>query len=229
MRYCLILLLLLVGCTSSQTIEHTESGIARDNIIRFAWKFENRTGWGTGFFISHQGRDLLVTADHNLGISVDINASRGHLQLYSQRLEEVDVNILATHRFREIDVAIFEVESIPGGFEPLPVGNVSGGDRVEILGFPENKAPTSNPGEVVKIEIFTNAELISGMSGGPVISNGKVVGVNSHRTIVSDTNTQEVLFQAASHSSILDALHLLEGEWSVTPQTKGASKDGARH
>lgn len=85
------------------------------------------------------------------------------------------------------DLAIVEVDTT--GVVPVPLGDERPG-KVKVIGFPGTGSPVTITGTIVDAGYFKNGEPrleISflgqyGMSGGPVIQNSKVIGIQIERS-----------------------------------------------
>ncbi|RYE56985.1 MAG: serine protease, partial [Sphingobacteriales bacterium] len=144
---------------------------------------------GTAFFVSNQqGRQLLITANHNLdpSLQIFIVASSGaryecSLEL---RIPEIDVSIIACN------VSVFaEVQPLP-----LKVFEIPQNQRWESFGYPSIRIVSGGrfSGKVSRINHGTSWDVdlecdqysqtgdFAGLSGAPLVVDGFVVGVMLH-------------------------------------------------
>ncbi|MCU1253671.1 MAG: degQ [Edaphobacter sp.] len=182
---------------------HTASCLAdlpSDAVVRItAKRADNRTSVGTGTLISGDGS--VLTCYHVIRESIEIKVA------HKSRSDPYElVRILSI--LPDYDIAILKIESFPSGQAYLELSAVSPSafsTHVTAWGYPANfgyslrslridgvdqqwtKASTLrtlNGADPVfrdiNLDLLTmNADIESGSSGGPILSNGKIVGVIS--------------------------------------------------
>lgn len=147
----------------------------------------NGIGQGSGFLYDNQGR--IVTNNHVVENTtrVEVTFSDGTTQ--KARLLGVDP---------DSDLAVLEVDTVPSGIQPLPLGDSGAlqvGQTVAAIGNPFGLEGTLTTGIVSSLGrvvpsglsqfsipqvIQTDAAINPGNSGGPLLNlNGEIVGVNT--------------------------------------------------
>ena len=135
---------------------------------------------GTGFFLSVDGKIYLVSANHVLQKNGCLYQFQDKYRV-SVRLEIGDIAEVPEH-----DISFAEVTMMPSNFKIFRVAKTRGfrSDNVSSFGIAAGRHFHSHEGEIIKLEdeksvYLTDMILIPGMSGGPLLLNGRVVGVNS--------------------------------------------------
>ncbi len=157
---------------------------------------QHSQGLGTGFLIDDEGR--ILTNAHV------VEDARNVTVTYADGTEQ-DARILAADA--STDLAVLDVESVPPGAKPLPLGEsgrLTVGDPVVAIGNPlgfEQTATTGiisalkrqicSPNEsIIANAIQTDAAINKGNSGGPLLDlKGRVIGINSQ--IISQSGGSE--------------------------------------
>lgn len=160
---------------------------------------------GTAFMIDDGS---LVTCNHVIGSKTQAFQPTDTIQKYSVEIAKSN---------KDIDLAILNIDKQSG--QSLEIGSadsLKNGDHLGISGFPNYRGGDTGvfiPGLVVGFRqhhrirrILTNAAIVSGNSGGPVVDkNNKVVGV-----AVTGAEQMEAANQTENHGIIpIDALHFL--------------------
>lgn len=183
-------------CGHSKTLDHTSTvspaviyELISSSMVRIEVydKNNNRTGIGSGFFVSGDGR--IVTNYHVIEASYSVKITN-----YAGREFEV-VGVMGYNA--EDDVAMLKVvaEAVPY-LEVVGTESLKAGDPVYALGSPlgvDNIFTTgiiSNPSLTINgaDSIAFTAPISAGNSGGPLVnSEGRVIGINT-RTAVQGQN-----------------------------------------
>jgi len=161
---------------------------------------------GTGFFLKGTG---LVTCDHVLGPQT---------RAFQANMPSDRRCVSVTSREPAIDLAVLEMEGVKeGGLESGSPDQLKQMDHLIICGYPNYRLGDSGtmvPGLVVGFRkvagirrILTNAPIVGGTSGGPVIdASGKVIGV-----AVTGSDRMESAQATEDHGIIpIDALGFLQ-------------------
>lgn len=137
----------------------------------FARKHESdrvTTGYGTSFAIRRGGEVYMLTAAHVVnedGYSIEFDDPRArvrHIENYAN------------------DTAVIQMQRLPHDVDVIDVHNapLHRGDKLTAIGFPQGGAMKKAEGTFVREGIMT-CPIQVGMSGGPVLYKGRVVGVIS--------------------------------------------------
>ncbi|TVP74844.1 MAG: hypothetical protein EA353_14925 [Puniceicoccaceae bacterium] len=166
----------------------------REVLDAAVWYLENDVDAGSVGTCFAVGENLFVTCAHCLGPG---------LRVFSRRSPNFSLNAIEIARDEKNDLALIRVESLPSGLKPEAIlrlatlaecGNVPTGAAVQAAGYPCNLHPDSltvTPAQVAGFsrQTFDGSQhtedncigLLSGtyagMSGGPILHEGKVVGV----------------------------------------------------
>lgn len=138
---------------------------------------------GTGFIVrSTRNTAYIVTASH-----VVEGEKHPKIEFLTRRYRLVLSNVLALEGGDPKGLALLVVkgpENLPSGLEALPLDpsvSLVGGESVTVIGFPRLAGPWSTiRGNVVSWqgrEIVLSGAIDEGISGGPLIKDGKVVGL----------------------------------------------------
>jgi putative serine protease PepD len=167
-------------------VEVSVASVPPDDFGPFEPPRRPQGGTGSGFLIDDEGH--VVTNQH-----VVDGAERVTVKFHDGT--EVEARVLGTDP--STDVAVLELEDVPDGVAPLPLGSSSSlqiGDPVIAIGSPFGLQGTVTAGIVSALDrdirapdgftidgaVQTDAALNPGNSGGPLLDmQGRVVGVNS--------------------------------------------------
>jgi len=138
---------------------------------------------GTGFFLKIEGKIYLVSANHVL-------QNNGCLyQFQTKHRVSIRLEIGEIQEVKDYDISYVEVIKMPSNFKIFSVSRTLAfrSDNVKSFGIAAGKNYHMHEGEIIKFEndkrvYLTDMFLIPGMSGGPLLLNGKVIGVNSMTT-----------------------------------------------
>lgn len=170
-----VIISVLVGCLhqTSSDVPDVEGSIAR-----VYTEFRSHNRGGTAFLVSHGRRFYMVTAAHVLIDDSFCLPSRAVFIFGDKRIDFEDFCFSNLY-----DVAVTEITNTDG-LKPLPIETSlpDEGEECYLFGFPRGKflrthGPSGETYFAPYIHLTVRARVFSGMSGGPVISNGKVVGV----------------------------------------------------
>lgn len=126
------------------------------------------TGYGSCFAIRHRGQVYLLTAAH----VVDEDG-------YSIEFEDSHAQVRQVKAFGN-DSAVMRMNRLPRGVDVIDVCQkpLRRGRKLTALGFPQGGAMKKAQGSFVREGVMT-CPIQVGMSGGPVLHKGQVVGVIS--------------------------------------------------
>ena len=182
--HILIALLVTIALLSApesartQDIQAIKSGVVR--IVNPELKAQ-----GTGFIVRispDQSRVSIITASH-----VVKEAEYCDVYFLGERNVALKGKVTEPEEDETKGLALLEVVGKKGQFsdvEALEIGeslNFKGGEKVEVFGFPEGALScTVVPGGIARFEkrtLVISGDVLEGNSGGPVVYNGKVVGL----------------------------------------------------
>lgn len=127
------------------------------------------TTHGTGFFIKQSGDIYLFTAAHNI-------IGDGKLELYTSERKQIHFAIKEKFLYKNLDIVVYRVEG-----DNLPIvrdcASVDIDRRLSSSGYPNAGDIQVFTGKVRRVTFSSTCKIESGMSGGPVFQNGKVVGI----------------------------------------------------
>lgn len=159
-------------------------------------------GSGSGFLIDNEGH--IVTNNHVVQSSDAIEVVFTTGDRYRATINGLDI---------DSDLAVIQVDGIPAGVQPVPLGNSADlhvGEFVITIGNPFGEEGSMSLGIISGLErtinsqrilpnggifsipqvIQTDAAINPGNSGGPLLNlNGEAVGVNSAITTLTGTNS----------------------------------------
>ena len=139
---------------------------------------------GTGFIVRVDGDAVyVVTAAH-----VVTGDPQPRVEFYSKRNIPVLTEVLGLEGDDEVrGLALLVVrghENLPNGVRALPLAETmrfAGGEDIIMIGFPGNAGPWNvvkgNISSRQGRDLYFSPAVDSGHSGGPILQNGKVVGV----------------------------------------------------
>jgi len=170
--------LLLSGCLK------TYDNSVYNPIIKICSNTKKGIVRGTGFIISYKKNFFLITAAH-------VVAGSELMWLFNKN--ETNSKIIPKQYFSPYadDIAIVIISDVPRQIKPMKLykGKVKTGILCEAYGYKYgfdyvvagglllNSGFTVNG--KVKNHLLTSCEIFTGMSGGPLVYNGQVIGVNS--------------------------------------------------
>ncbi|HXQ69317.1 MAG TPA: serine protease [Pyrinomonadaceae bacterium] len=194
----LILVLCVFVSAPSFNIKAQDLAQAKTAVVRI--KNNDKQETGTGFILKIEGDvAYIITAAHVIRGEQNplvflFTQQRNGLRADTLHIEDDDVKGLALLTVK-----------LPGtaGVSALSLGPTSrfdGGEDVKVIGFPGTDLWTVAGGTVSRIDgrnLVFSAGIRGGNSGGPVISNGKVIGIV---TDVIINNNQASAFAARSEA-----------------------------
>lgn len=134
-------------------------------------------GIGTGFFINKKG--YIVTCAHVIDESLKILVS-----IPSNGLDTYEADIISF--YPEMDIAVLKINNYKKKINYLNLGNsdkIIPGDDVIAVGYPLGQDKLKITKGIISGRetglIQTDTPLNPGNSGGPLLSNNKVIGINS--------------------------------------------------
>jgi len=142
-------------------------------------------GHGSAFIIEHKESLYIVTAFH-----VIEGATVVEFSTHDNKPVAIEVDNLIL--MRHMDAALMKIKKISAKINPLKLGKYALGGEVTAIGFPMNGEYKENKGHNYSTQSHTTANLISGMSGGPVLDGeGNVVGIVS-ATVLGDPEVKGI-------------------------------------
>jgi S1-C subfamily serine protease len=150
--------------------------------------FSSSKSSGTGFYIDH---GIILTCYHVIQNSLKIL-----VKTYNKNNEIFDNKAIVKYIFPDDDLAVIEVENkniLCNIFEYYILTKKINNLEVNTVGFPLNSTTLKiNKGVISGYQdsnIQTDSTLNSGNSGGPLLYNNKVIGINQSKLIGSASNT----------------------------------------
>jgi S1-C subfamily serine protease len=128
--------------------------------------------YGSGSFIKYKNKNYLVTAYHVVNEN-----PRSEISVFTNDRKQIKMHIVKIIHVVPLDVTLYEIDEWTAKIKFFEIDDMKLGDQVVNNGFPENGDFLSSKGEVKGISVSSSAIAESGMSGGPVLKDGKVVGV----------------------------------------------------
>lgn len=171
---CAFFVLLTQVCVTAQDVNTLKAGVVRVENGRLKEV-------GTGFIIKIDGNDVyIITAAH-----VVKGDQRPLIYLFSQQRDAVQAEVLDRENDDTKGLALLrmKVRSTTGimALRMSHTAQLSGGEDVKVIGFPDGIAFwTVGSGSIARIEgrnLVFSGPIRGGNSGGPVISNGLVIGI----------------------------------------------------
>lgn len=151
-----------------------------------------QSGLGSGFFINPE---YIVTCAH-----VVDGAKNVYIEIPSRGSDKIDVEILGI--CPEFDTALLKTKKYKSKyyFEIGDSRKCNIGDEVLVVGYPKNYSMSKSDVNNLKYTqgiisgqqyglIQTDSAINSGNSGGPMIKDKKVIGINSRKAIGDDTDS----------------------------------------
>ena len=192
----LCLILLLSTACNTPVVEKPKQTIGP--MIKVFSKATGIASFGTGFFVNYKEKVYLITAYH-------VTEGRHKLVFKDKSVDILDIEIIKVHTFLEEDVVVIELqESSIYQIESYDLYESSiSKKRCEALGFDfdENSVISRNGGSLSNMFTLSDCKLICGMSGGPLLVDGKVYAVN-----VSVCEKDKIESKHAVLSTILNKL-----------------------
>lgn len=150
--------------------------------------FNNSKSSGTGFYIGH---GIILTCYHVIENSLKIS-----VKTYNINYEIFDNNATIKYAFPDDDLAVIEVDNkdiIYNIFDYYILTNKINNLEVNTVGYPLNSTTLKiNKGVISGYQdsnIQTDSTLNAGNSGGPLLYNNKVIGINQSKMTGDASNT----------------------------------------
>lgn len=204
-RGCLVLkkicqILLVSWSIISAIIILNNSTMARGHqynpLVRIKYVRGNLTSHGTGCVIKHDGNYIILTANHVLD-------GHGQIKIQTAAREDVDCTVRKLVRMPEYDIAAIYIGGVRFKTFQILLDGTSG-DSVVVLGFPEDGELKKSVGKVYNIQMMSTCEIISGMSGAPILQDNRLLGVTLAKTKASKPDGSVVM--GGSHTPIRNIL-----------------------
>lgn len=173
----LVTLVLLMGCSegTSQAVRGDKGPVLILRVSR-----GNVSSCGSASIVSYNGRKYVLTAWHTLD-------KGGEISLYDGE-DRLQLELGAVTALKELDVAVLPIAA--GGEQlaayELDFSAPAQGTRCQVLGYTSDHEYVVRQGEVTEVIASTSCQVEHGLSGGPLISDGKVVGVTTSILIKTD-------------------------------------------
>lgn len=155
------------------------------------------TAHGTAFVTKYRDQIVIITARH-------VTEGCYAFRFFTSDRKPLEVIVKRLIVVSNLDAAIFKVSYISAQIDPMVVGKTKLGSACETHGFPENKGIKVYKGNVISAPVSTSADVFSGMSGGPVTTNGKVVGLISCQIIGAKNGPKSMLYRLEDIFDLLD-------------------------
>lgn len=180
----LFVALISFGCSQKQSeigysyhVKNTYK--AEANVVRVRSINGNFISHGTGFFITNKQKTYLVTALH-------VHENTNHrLELQTVNRKQISFDIVKKHTIEPADVVLVEVENISENIIPYQIGELKWGVENYVIGYPKDSELRVARGILDSIELGTTSDCEIGMSGSPIIVDGKVVGIMTKKPLNS--------------------------------------------
>ena len=174
----LFLVVLIHTSTLGQTLETLKPGV-----VRITTKAEGLSQTGTGFIVKLEpGIAYILTAYH---VVAGDNAPQ--VEFFSRRNQPVKADIIKLQPDKRDGLGLLAVrgkDNLPADLRPLSIAvdpNIASGDALHTIGFGAGQGEWAVvPASVLAIDgsdLKLDGRFKSGNSGGPVLKDGKVVGI----------------------------------------------------
>lgn len=173
MRFILFLLVLFVGCTTSN---RQMKDVALAN-----YRHLPPTAHGSAFKMEYKSKDYIITAEH-------VCSKNGAILVNGQLAKVLFID-------KGRDFCVLDGEEVKGMNKlPYSLSKLRSGQKIQVVGYPLGHiySPSISDGRVIGLDFWTimyedgirtirvftvNAPSYPGNSGGPVLRDGRVVGV----------------------------------------------------
>lgn len=146
---------------------------AGEPVFRIQCRSGNVISHGTAFAIQHDGKTYLVTAYHLMN-------EGGILSYYTRDWEKVSFTYHTAKVLKDYDLHIARVSDIQPPVIPYTLSDTwKAGDACMALGYVKSETFTSMQGRIRDAKLYSTAPIDHGMSGGPLLRNGKVIGMTT--------------------------------------------------
>jgi S1-C subfamily serine protease len=184
--FLLLLLFLMVFPAGSLLAQHT--ALLQGGIVKITAKpAEGVRRVGTGFIVKLENDvAYIITAAH-----VVAGDPRPEAEFFTRRNIAVPAKVLGTEGNDDIGgLALLMVEGKPlpqriGALPLAAAGLMSGGEHIVIVTFPRHAGPWNvtrgSIGSRTESDLYFSPDVDEGRLGGPIIQNGRVVGLVSAR------------------------------------------------
>lgn len=174
----LVLLLLLSPLSPAQSLEAQKAAV-----VKITSQSDDLRRTGTGFIVRlEKDAAFIVTASH-----VVEGDNRPRVEFFTRRNNAVTAEVVRIEGGDPRGLALLVVrgrDNVPQGLQALPVDsaqNLGGGEPVVVIGFPQGGGAwavlRANVVSQEGREITLDGSIGEGNSGGPVLHDGRVIGV----------------------------------------------------
>jgi len=171
--FLVVICFLFCGCVSQENISNDFTYNIKKSVVRVQSQKGNRFSMGTGVIVFYKGKLLLLTANH-------VVYDKSLVTLWTPERKEIKYKEDYIQRIEDADVFVMVLEKIDKQVIPAMISwEGSLGESVEALGFPNDGSLVRIKGVIKKCQVETSIPMDHGMSGGPLVSEGKVIGINS--------------------------------------------------
>jgi S1-C subfamily serine protease len=146
------------------------------------------TSYGTAFVVKRNDDVYIISALH-------VVSGMNQFKFYTRDRKWVSVEVKNINRYDSLDAVVFHVKSISAKINPLLYTNFNTRTKCTTIGFPHNDKYTTGEGKIIGSYTSTSCYVESGMSGGPVISDGKVIGMISSKVLGSSDGTKSIIIR----------------------------------
>jgi len=154
---------------------------------------------GTAFLTTYNGEVVIVTAFH-------VASGATQHRFYTKDRQFIQVDIAKIRHIPSIDATIIYPSYISAKIKPFEFKRVTIGEDCNTIGFPSGGERTEYKGRITSSALSSTARVDQGMSGGPVLHNGKVIGIVSAKVTSSSDNTRSYLVRLSDAFDILKAV-----------------------
>jgi S1-C subfamily serine protease len=177
-----LLLLTLVGCRPPERMSEVAGTLVlSDPVVRVSATSDGRQfSRGSGCIVEYAGKKYVLTAWHVL-------EGKSRVYLHNAADKPIDIELGKPLRLAGDDLVVLPVLRSGGGIPALPLSLTATlvNGPCEERGYPMNGEQVQRRGRATTVVFITDCQIDHGMSGGPVIVNGEVVGVTTSIVVES--------------------------------------------
>jgi len=182
-KLMLLAALLTTSCTVQTTnypvFSESSSYAVQNPVIRVRHTIGAVTNHGTGVIICRSGQIMVVSAYHVF----EDYTSPEEIRFLTQDRKPIKCKITKVVPLPAHDTMVIYVSDLSPKIKPMSVGTAKLRDKGAAMGYPKDGKFEVHSGFVNSERIQFKGTVKSGMSGGPLVVNGKVVGLASTRTL----------------------------------------------
>ena len=181
MRYLLLLTLLCSSCTVPPKMSEIDTKEIPP-ILRVEHHMGVITSHGSGVLVKYKGQLMIISAHHVFEYCTDAST----ISFLTQDRKPFKCILKRIVMLPAHDMIVIYVSNIASNITPMQVGSYQLNDTGFAAGYPDNERLLYGIGQITSERIRYSGTVKSGMSGGPLIVNGRVVGIASTRTAGED-------------------------------------------